>query len=60
MLIPTMNDAPGHARSGRMVAPALSRGGNAVLAQRFGTPEMGRNEAEICAYGTAVVIEPIG
>ncbi len=39
---------------------AEARGGNAVLAMRFDTSEMGGNWAEICAYGTAVVIEPIG
>ena len=43
----------------RMVAEAEARGGNAVLAMRFDTAEMGGNWTEICAYGTAVVIEPI-
>ena len=45
---------------GRMVAEAEARGGNAVLAMRFDTSEMGGNWTEICAYGTAVVIEPLG
>jgi len=44
----------------RMVVEAEARGGNAVLAMRFDTSEMGGNWTEICAYGTAVVIEPIG
>ena len=42
----------------RMVQEAISRGANAVLAMRFDTSEMGGNWTEICAYGTAVVIEP--
>lgn len=43
----------------RMCDEAQSRGGNAVIAMRFDTSEMGSNWTEICAYGTAVVIEPI-
>ncbi|HXW38795.1 MAG TPA: YbjQ family protein [Acidimicrobiales bacterium] len=43
---------------GRMVEEAESRGANAVLAMRFDTSEMGGNWTEICAYGTAVVVEP--
>jgi len=42
----------------RMAAQAEARGGNAVLAMRFDTSEMGGNWTELCAYGTAVVIEP--
>jgi uncharacterized protein YbjQ (UPF0145 family) len=42
----------------RMVQQAEARGANAVLAMRFDTSEMGGNWTEICAYGTAVVIEP--
>jgi uncharacterized protein YbjQ (UPF0145 family) len=41
----------------RMVAEAEAKGGNAVLAMRFDTSEMGGNWTEICAYGTAVTIE---
>ena len=37
---------------------AEARGANAVLAMRFDTSEMGGNWTELCAYGTAVVIEP--
>jgi uncharacterized protein YbjQ (UPF0145 family) len=44
----------------RMVTEAEAKGGNAVLAMRFDTSEMGGNWTEICAYGTAVVIEPLG
>jgi uncharacterized protein YbjQ (UPF0145 family) len=39
----------------RMVNEAEARGGNAVVAMRFDTSEMGGNWTEICAYGTAVV-----
>jgi len=42
----------------RMIEEATARGANAVLAMRFDTSEMGGNWTEICAYGTAVVIEP--
>ena len=42
----------------RMVAEAESRGANCVLAMRFDTSDMGGNWTEICAYGTAAVIEP--
>jgi uncharacterized protein YbjQ (UPF0145 family) len=44
----------------RMVAEAETRGGNAVMAMRFDTSDMGNNWTEICAYGTAVVVEPLG
>jgi uncharacterized protein YbjQ (UPF0145 family) len=43
----------------RMVEEAESKGGNAVLAMRFDTFEMGGNWTEICAYGTAVVINKL-
>ena len=39
---------------GRMVEEAEAKGGNAILAMRFDTSEMGTNWTEICAYGTAV------
>ncbi len=42
----------------RMVEEATAKGANAVLAMRFDTSEMGGNWTELCAYGTAVVIEP--
>jgi uncharacterized protein YbjQ (UPF0145 family) len=43
---------------GRMVEEARNRGGNAVVAMRFDTSEMGDTWTEICAYGTAVVAVP--
>jgi uncharacterized protein YbjQ (UPF0145 family) len=45
---------------GRMVHEAEAKGANAVLAMRFDTSEMGGNWTDICAHGTAVVIEPLG
>jgi uncharacterized protein YbjQ (UPF0145 family) len=42
---------------GRMTQEAEARGGNAVVAMRFDTSEMGGNWTEICAYGTAVKIQ---
>ncbi len=44
---------------GRMIGEAQSRGGNAIVAMRFDTSEMGPNWTEICAYGTAVRISPL-
>jgi uncharacterized protein YbjQ (UPF0145 family) len=41
----------------RMADAAAARGANAVVAMRFDTSEMGGNWTEICAYGTAVVIQ---
>ena len=38
----------------RMVQEAEAKGGNAIVAMRFDTSEMGTNWTEICAYGTAV------
>jgi uncharacterized protein YbjQ (UPF0145 family) len=38
----------------RMVAEAEAKGGNAIVAMRFDTSEMGSTWTEICAYGTAV------
>ena len=42
-----------------MVAEAEAKGGNAVLAMRFDTSEMGPNWTEICAYGTAVKVRKL-
>jgi uncharacterized protein YbjQ (UPF0145 family) len=39
---------------GRMVDEAQAKGGDAIVAMRFDTSEMGGNWTEICAYGTAV------
>jgi uncharacterized protein YbjQ (UPF0145 family) len=44
---------------GRMLEAARERGGNAVIAMRFDTSEMGETWTEICAYGTAVVAVPV-
>src|SRR5882724_2212345 len=44
----------------RMVVNATAMGGNAVVMMRFDSSEMGQSMSEIVAYGTAVVIEPLG
>lgn len=44
---------------GRMWAEAQSRGANAVIAMRFDTAAIG-TYSEVCGYGTAVVVEPLG
>jgi uncharacterized protein YbjQ (UPF0145 family) len=43
----------------RMIAEAEAKGGNAVLAMRFDTSEMGGTWTEICAYGTAVRVKKL-
>jgi uncharacterized protein YbjQ (UPF0145 family) len=43
----------------RMVAEAEAKGGNAIVAMRFDTSEMGGTWTEICAYGTAVKAQPL-
>jgi uncharacterized protein YbjQ (UPF0145 family) len=43
---------------GRVVAETQSRGGNAVVALRFDAGELG-GFAQVCAYGTAVIVEKI-
>lgn len=43
----------------RMWQDAVSRGANAIVAMRFDTGEIGQAFSEVCAYGTAVVVEPI-
>jgi uncharacterized protein YbjQ (UPF0145 family) len=42
----------------RLVEEAESRGATAVLAMRFDATEIGSGWQEICAYGTAVRVEP--
>ncbi len=42
----------------RMWGEAQQRGGNAIVAMRFDAGSIA-NFTEICAYGTAVVVEPI-
>lgn len=44
---------------GRMVDEAQRRGANAILAMRFDASEIATQWTEICAYGTAVVVEAI-
>src|SRR5207253_7733436 len=38
----------------RMIEEAETKGGNAIIAMRFDTSEMGPQWTETCAYGTAV------
>jgi uncharacterized protein YbjQ (UPF0145 family) len=43
----------------RLAAEATQRGGNAVVAFRFETNDYGDSGGvEVCAYGTAVTVEP--
>ncbi|WP_206447241.1 YbjQ family protein [Agrococcus sp. KRD186] len=44
---------------GRMVDEAQRRGANGIVAMRFDASEIATQWTEICAYGTAVVIEAI-
>ncbi|OJD10700.1 hypothetical protein AJ78_08360 [Emergomyces pasteurianus Ep9510] len=53
MLYRARNDAVG-----RMVGECLQKSGNAIIALRFDTSELG-GFAQVCAYGTAVVVERI-
>ena len=43
----------------RLVEEAQGRGGNAIIGMRFDTSEFANTGTEICAYGTAVIIEPV-
>jgi len=43
----------------RMADQAAQRGANAVVAFRFDSGSIGQAFTEICAYGTAVVVQPI-
>jgi uncharacterized protein YbjQ (UPF0145 family) len=42
----------------RLTEEARDRGANAVIAFRFDTSELGGSWTEICAYGTAVTLDP--
>jgi uncharacterized protein YbjQ (UPF0145 family) len=42
-----------------LAAEAESRGANAVVAFRFETTEYANTGVEVCAYGTAVGIQPL-
>jgi uncharacterized protein YbjQ (UPF0145 family) len=44
----------------RLVEEAQGKGANAILAFRFDTSELGSTWTEICAYGTAVRVRPLG
>jgi uncharacterized protein YbjQ (UPF0145 family) len=43
----------------RMTEECQQKGGDAILAMRFDTSEMGTNWTEICAYGTAVKVRKL-
>ena len=43
----------------RMVENARLMGANAIVAMRFDNGSIGQAFTEVCAYGTAVVVEPI-
>ena len=43
----------------RMTSEAHRRGANAIVGMRFDTGSIGQQFSEVCAYGTAVVVEPI-
>ena len=44
---------------GRLIAEARNRAGNAIVAMRFDTTEIGDVWTEICAYDTAVQAVPV-
>src|SRR6202007_3449202 len=44
---------------GRLIAEARNRGGNAIVAMRFDTTEIGEVGTEICAYGPEVPRVPV-
>jgi uncharacterized protein YbjQ (UPF0145 family) len=44
----------------RLVRNATLMGANAVVMMRFDSSDIGHTMSEIVAYGTAVVVEPIG
>jgi uncharacterized protein YbjQ (UPF0145 family) len=43
----------------RMWQEAVNRGANAIVAMRFDTGDIAQAFSEVCAYGTAVVAEPL-
>jgi uncharacterized protein YbjQ (UPF0145 family) len=43
----------------RLIEETTGKGGNAIIAMRFDTSELGSTWTEICAYGTAVVARPV-
>ena len=52
-----LEDSRRHAMD-RMIENARLLGGNAVVAMRFDSSEMGQGLTEIVAYGTVVVVRP--
>jgi uncharacterized protein YbjQ (UPF0145 family) len=44
----------------RMVTNAATMGANGIIMMRFDSAEIGQTMSEIVAYGTAVVLEPVG
>ncbi len=42
---------------GRLKDNAIAMGANAVVCVRFATSEIGQGVSELCAYGTAVVLD---
>lgn len=44
----------------RMTTEAQRRGANAVIGMRFDTGDISQSFSEVCAYGTAVVVVPLG
>ncbi|MFL6284520.1 MAG: YbjQ family protein [Pyrinomonadaceae bacterium] len=43
-----------------MLAHAAARGANAIIGMRYDTTQISASVAEVLAYGTAVVVEPVG
>jgi uncharacterized protein YbjQ (UPF0145 family) len=54
-----LEDSRRHAMD-RMIQNAQVLGANAVIGMRFDSSEIGQQLTEIVAYGTAVVVEPVG
>jgi uncharacterized protein YbjQ (UPF0145 family) len=54
LLLQSRNEA-----MGRMIYQAQQRGANAVISFRFDNGEIAGKWTEICAYGTAVWVEPV-
>jgi uncharacterized protein YbjQ (UPF0145 family) len=52
-----VEDARRHAID-RMVANAVTMGGNAIVMMRFDSGELAQSMNEVVAYGTAVVLDP--
>ncbi|ORY19776.1 UPF0145 domain protein [Clohesyomyces aquaticus] len=43
----------------RMVGECITRGGNAIIAMKFDTSQIMGDFAQVCAYGTACIVEEI-